>query len=60
MWINIEVEGEVHTLPAYDIKTHSLSKNCWCNPEYYANENLIIHNSADGREDFENGTRLPS
>lgn len=48
-----------HLLPANDLRMHDGAANCWCQPE--TNEDgLVVHNSLDGREDFETGRRLVS
>jgi hypothetical protein len=60
MWINVEVGNDVHTVPVDDIREHEPSEDCWCEPEYYVDIGLIVHNSADGREKFETGERKPS
>lgn len=50
----------IHTYPLNDLKEHILEGDkCWCKPEdeeYFGNI-LRIHNSADGREDYETGKR---
>lgn len=58
----LEDDKEVHVIPEEDIVEHDLSELCSCQPrvEYHQIKNLIIHNSFDGREAFESGTRLPS
>lgn len=48
---------QYHVVPSDDIKEHILKgKNCWCRPEMNE-DGVFIHNSADGREDFETGKR---
>ena len=42
-----------HVLPVNDEVEHTESKNCWCKPHIEENGRVIIHNSFDGREDFE-------
>lgn len=49
-----------HIYPLNDLRPHDTENklSCWCNP--FADDerpNLIIHNSMDGREDFETGKR---
>lgn len=50
-----------HIYPLNDLKEHETNgENCWCEPteEEIANNGLlIIHNSADGRELYEQGIR---
>jgi hypothetical protein len=45
-----------HILPINDIREHEESIDCWCEPEEDIN-GVIIHNSADGREDYEVGLK---
>ena len=47
----------VHIRPVDDIKAHELSEDCWCNPDLKEVEGgmLIIHESMDKREKYENG-----
>ena len=45
---------DIHIIPVNDIQYHIESRDCWCNPKEYPLESgVIIHKSADGREDFE-------
>ena len=37
-----------HIIPIDDLRPHIENKECLCNPEI--RENLLIHNSFDGRE----------
>jgi hypothetical protein len=62
MWVTVGFndENELHTLPIEDIRMHEISTECWCNPFFDKKLEIVIHNSADGREDFEDGTRKPS
>lgn len=55
-------ERECHIVPECDLKIHNHNRNCWCNPvsEYESNIELLIHKSADGREEFETGQRKMS
>lgn len=50
-----------HIYPLNDLKEHETdSKKCWCSPqeeEIPPCGLLVIHNSADGREQYENGIR---
>jgi hypothetical protein len=46
-------------LPLKDLKRHDLSRNCWCNPQQDdENPTVWIHNSADGREEYEAGRKM--
>lgn len=58
-----------HITPSNDIKPHiEVGDSCWCKPETREEFNdvglllgwIVIHNAADGREDFETGKRKPS
>lgn len=52
-----------HVYPLNDLKEHCTdSVQCWCNPrvEWEGMQEIIIHNSADGRDKFETGERLRS
>ena len=59
---------EDHLIPADDFREHYTSRNdfgctCWCKPEYRDTTDTVlysevIHNSADGREKFEEGLCL--
>ena len=44
-----------HILPINDLREHEESESCWCKPE--VDEGVIIHNSMDGREEYETGER---
>ena len=50
-----------HVFPINDLRDHSIENgaDCWCKP-YEDEEGVIIHNSMDGREDYETGKRLLS
>lgn len=48
---------ECHVLPIKDLREHEASIDCWCKPK--EDEGVIIHNSMDRREEYENG-RLKS
>ena len=41
----------VHVVPTADIREHNETGPCWCNPEI--RDGVVIHNSADGRENDE-------
>lgn len=48
----------VHVLPHNDLFPHVLSATeCWCKPELDDELSVVIHNSADGREEYESGRR---
>ena len=45
-----------HVWPCDDLREHDTSGwSCWCRPE--VDGDTVIHNSADGREDYETGAR---
>lgn len=51
----------IHTYPKNDLREHETTGNpCWCNPEIRDDGYHIIHNSMDGREDYETGKRKMS
>ena len=48
----------LHVFPIDDLRDHVLvGCDCWCNPEYDEVDDIVTHNSMDGREDFETGKR---
>jgi hypothetical protein len=48
-----------HIIPLNDLRPHEPEMTCWCRPE--TNEdNVAVHHSMDGREDFQSGARKPS
>jgi hypothetical protein len=49
----------IHVIPINDLHEHDEHFGCWCRP-YCDDDNVIIHNAADGREQFETGERRPS
>lgn len=52
-----------HVYPLHDLRDHDTDgHDCWCNPsiEHVEGDQIIVHNSADGREKFETGERKPS
>jgi hypothetical protein len=55
----LELEDEVHVIPTYDLKAHHVHEDCWCEP-VEVTLGCFEHNSADGREAFEDGVRKPS
>ena len=42
-----------HVIPTGDLVEHKESHLCWCNPRVEEDGKLIVHNSADVREDIE-------
>ncbi len=55
-WQRFTIKGVVHICPIQDIRQH-FSEDCWC--EAAVEEGLIIHNSADQREAYEQRLRKP-
>lgn len=50
-----------HVYPLNDIRPHNTDGlDCWCHPEFDEDDNVVIHNAADGGEAFETGERRPS
>lgn len=48
---------QIHVYPLNDLRPHETDgKKCWCNPQ--EDDEVIIHNSMDKREEYENGRRL--
>lgn len=57
-----DLEGYLfHCIPVHDLREHVIDDEgtCWCEPEFDLEYDMFIHNSADGREDYEEGRRLP-
>lgn len=46
--------------PVNDLRPHNTEGPCWCDPTYDEEYDIVIHNSADRREEFETGERKPS
>jgi hypothetical protein len=49
-----------HVMPINDLKEHTFNAGCWCSPQLDEEHRAVIHNSADNREAFERGERMPS
>jgi hypothetical protein len=49
----------LHVVPCNDLRDHVVDDegSCWCEPAYDEEDNLYVHNSADGREQYEHGLR---
>lgn len=59
-WSVYENEGKRHVIPTDEIDVHCFER-CWCEPtESDVDEDVLVHKSRDGREDFENGVRKRS
>lgn len=50
-WHGQETADRFHVLPVNDLRDHEETAECWCNPRIA--EHLVIHNSLDRREIFE-------
>lgn len=49
----------IHVVPVNDLRQHVLAMSCWCCPiPDHECEEVILHNSMDRREEYENGRRL--
>lgn len=62
-WATDDDRNVQHVYPLNDMREHSMSIHCWCDPdmeEVGVNGLVITHNSLDGREAFEQGRRKPS
>jgi hypothetical protein len=42
--------------PVDDLKPHISGEKCWCTP--FWEDEILIHNSMDGREKYEQGRKL--
>lgn len=46
----------LHVLPVDDLREHVADLNCWCHPTPDADdEDVVVHHSADRREEYERG-----
>lgn len=46
----------LHVVPCNDLREHDTDgEECWCCPRL--EDGVVIHNSADGREAYEDGRR---
>jgi hypothetical protein len=50
-------ENLMHVMPLDDLREHQLTLECWCRPVL---DEVVIHNSMDGREEYERGERKRS
>ena len=48
-------------MPAGDLREHVDNDDCWCKPTstWEVGGWLVVHNAADGREQYETGERKP-
>lgn len=49
--------GLYHVIPLNDTELHELYDHCKCNPEHNGETGEVVHNSFDGREEFQNEER---
>lgn len=56
------VDNLLHIIPLGDLREHSLTAACWCEPDLDEEglDNVLVHHALDGREAFERGLRRPS
>lgn len=48
-------KNKIAIVPLDDSVPHDdFNEQCWCNPALEADGHILVHNSFDGREDFEN------
>lgn len=58
-WNVFDTGTERHVMPEGDLKLHKHSRDCDCKPQEDERESsVIIHNSYDQRESYENGRKL--
>ena len=51
----------IHVYPINDIKEHNTdTSQCWCEPSIEECGAVIVHNSLDQRESYEQGIRKPN
>ncbi len=49
------MDEKLHVIPVNDLKEHICDgSQCWCNPDDESQPGLIVHNSLDRRELYEN------
>lgn len=55
-WLAQIVDQERHVTPVNDLRPHTVDSLCWCKP--FDDDGVTVHNSLDGREEFERGRRM--
>lgn len=56
----LDAAEKTHIVPLRDLREHELSIHCWCEPtQDDEQETIWLHHAADGREQYEDGTRRP-
>ena len=67
-WLNQYIYSEhesdrvelTHIIPIGDLRGHELTVHCWCGPTRDEEcPSTLLHHAADGREQYEDGTRRP-
>jgi hypothetical protein len=54
-----EMPADIHVLPVNDLRDHTESDECWCQPVRDDEQpRVVIHNSMDQREAYEQGRRV--
>jgi hypothetical protein len=55
-WMALETEsGRMHVVPIDDDYGHSTTCTCWCSPT--DDDGILVHHSADKREEYERGRK---
>lgn len=55
--IDEDEDGRIHVMPINDIREHQSEMSCWCRPQVDVDDDeVVVHNSADMREENENPT----
>ncbi len=49
-WSVFHDDDDYHIIPDDDVKKHSRTDMCWCNPSFESNILSWVHHSADKRE----------
>jgi len=59
---DLPCDRTLHVVPLGDLREHETERTCWCRPrlEIEGAYWILVHNSLDGREAFEEGRRKPS
>jgi hypothetical protein len=55
--VSVTLSNVAHVYPLNDLRRHSL-RDCWCHP--LEDDGVVVHNSLDGREQYQSGERRPS
>ncbi len=59
-WLAVKSGDQVHVIPHEDLEPHFETPECHCRPERHphTDEQVVVHNSFDGREAAENTDRF--